>query len=206
MLVVNLSSASIGFLHQVYTVGAGNCTGFSVDPICSGDDSALPPSIPLKDKERLCDNAPVLRGFPGVGVLLVPGMGDPAPIAPSSLAAMVEPVLPGVLENPAPLNAALEDPVLLAAPIATTSPESALSYGSLDLYFGVLPCNSLELTAVNNDAEHVVTSVAIPLLLSPPPPHHHLNSLPSISFAMRTLMIFCRMGVLATFLRTASSP
>jgi hypothetical protein len=115
-------------------------------------------------------------------------------------------VLPGVLENPAPLNAALEDPVLLAAPIATTSPESALSYGSLDLYFGVLPCNSLELTAVNNDAEHVVTSVAIPLLLSPPPPHHHLNSLPSISFAMRTLMIFCRMGVLATFLRTASTP
>jgi hypothetical protein len=48
MLVVNLWSTSIGFLYQVYIVGAGNCTGFSVDPLCSGDDSALPPSIPLK--------------------------------------------------------------------------------------------------------------------------------------------------------------
>jgi hypothetical protein len=81
---------------------------------------------------------------------------------------MVEPVLPGVLEDLAPLNAALEDPVLLAALIAAASPESALSCSSLDLDFGVLPCNSLELTAVNNDAEHVVTSVAIPLPPSPP--------------------------------------
>jgi hypothetical protein len=81
---------------------------------------------------------------------------------------MVKPVLPGVLEDPMPLNAALEDPVLLVAPIAATSPESMLSCGSLDLDFSVLPCNSLELTAVNNDVEHVVTSVAIPLPPSPP--------------------------------------
>jgi hypothetical protein len=79
---------------------------------------------------------------------------------------MVEPVLPGVLEDPVPLNAALEDLVLLATPIAAASPESALSFSSLDLDFGVLLCNSLELTAINNDAEHVVTSVAIPLPLS----------------------------------------
>jgi hypothetical protein len=167
MLVVNLYSASIGFLHQVYTVGTSNCTGFSVDPICSGDDSALSPSIPLKDAARLCDGAPLPHGFPGVGVLLVPRMGDPTPVAPSSPAAMVELVLPDILEDPAPLSTALEDPVLLAPPIAATSPESALSCGSLDLDFGVLPCNSLELTAVNNDAEHVVTSVAIPLPPSP---------------------------------------
>jgi hypothetical protein len=82
---------------------------------------------------------------------------------------MVEPVLPGVLEDPTPLNSALEDPVLLAAPIATISPESVLSCGSLDLDFSVLPCNSLKLTVVNNDAEHVVTSVVIPLPPSPPP-------------------------------------
>jgi hypothetical protein len=75
---------------------------------------------------------------------------------------MVEPVLPGVLEDPAPLNTTLEDPVLLAAPIVATSPKSVLSCGSLDLDFGVLPCNSLELTAVNNDADHVVTSVGHP--------------------------------------------
>jgi hypothetical protein len=81
MLVVNLCSASIGFLHQVYTVGTSNCTGFSVDPIYSGDDSALSPSISLKDAARLCDGAPLPRGFPGVGVLLVPGMGDPTPVA-----------------------------------------------------------------------------------------------------------------------------
>jgi hypothetical protein len=82
MLVVNLCSASIGFLHQVYTVGATNCTGFSVDPICSSDDSALLLSILLKDAVRLCDGAPLPRGFPGVGVLLVHGMGDPARVAP----------------------------------------------------------------------------------------------------------------------------
>jgi hypothetical protein len=35
---------------------------------------------------------------------------------------MAEPVLPGVLEDLAPLNAALEDPVLLAALIAAASP------------------------------------------------------------------------------------
>jgi hypothetical protein len=58
--------------------------------------------------------------------------------------------------------------VLLAVPIATASLESALSYDSLDLDFGVLPCNSLELNAVNNDADHVVTSFAIPLPPSPP--------------------------------------
>jgi hypothetical protein len=58
--------------------------------------------------------------------------------------------------------------VLLGVPIATASLERALSCGSLDLDFSVLPCNSLELTAVNNDAEHVVISVAIPLLPSPP--------------------------------------
>jgi hypothetical protein len=81
---------------------------------------------------------------------------------------MVGPVLPGVLEVPAPLNATLEDSVLLAAPINVASPESTLSGSSLDLDFGVLPCNSLELTTVNNDAEHVVTSVAIPLPPSPP--------------------------------------
>jgi hypothetical protein len=96
MLVVNLCSASIGFLHQVYTVGAGNCTGFSVDPLYSGDDSALPLSIPLKDAARLCDGTPLPRGFPGEGVLLVPRMEDPAPVVPSSRAAMVEHVLPGV--------------------------------------------------------------------------------------------------------------
>jgi hypothetical protein len=169
MLVVNLCSASIGFLHQVYNVGAGNYMVFFVDPICSGDDSALPLSIPLKDAARLCDGAPLPRGFRGVGVLLVPEMGYPTRVAPSSPAAMVDHVLPGVLEDPAPLNAALEDPVLLAMPIAATSPESALSCGSLDLDFGVLPCNSLELTAVNNDAEHVVTSAVIPLPPSPPP-------------------------------------
>jgi hypothetical protein len=167
MLVVNLFSTCIGFLHQVYTVGAGNCTGFFVDPLYSGDDSALPLSIPLKDAARLCDDTLLLRGFPGVGVLLVPGMGDPAPVAPSSPAAMVEPVLPGVLKDPAPLNAALEDAVLMAAPIAAASLESALSCSSLDLDFGVLPCNSLELIAVNNDAEHVVISVTIPLPPSP---------------------------------------
>jgi hypothetical protein len=72
------------------------------------------------------------------------------------------------LEDPALLNATFEDPVLLATPIAAASPESALSYGSLDLDFGVLPCKSLELTAINNEAEHVVTSVAIPLPPSPP--------------------------------------
>jgi hypothetical protein len=168
MLVVNLCSASIGFLHQVYTVGTGNCMSFFVDPICSGDDSALPPSIPLKDAARLCDNAPLSRGFPSVGVLLVPEMGDPTPIAPPSPTTMVEPVLTGALEEPAPLNAALEDPVLLAVPIAATSHESVLSCGSLDLDFGVLPYNLLELTAVNNDVEHVVTSIAIPLPPSPP--------------------------------------
>jgi hypothetical protein len=81
---------------------------------------------------------------------------------------MVEPVLLGVLEDPGPLNAALQDSVLLAAPIVVASPESTLSCGSLDLDFGVLPCNSLELTAVNNDTEHVVTSIAIPLPPSPP--------------------------------------
>jgi hypothetical protein len=64
MIVVNLCSTSIGFLHQVYTVGTGNCTGFSVDPLCSSDDSALPPSIPLKDVARLCDSASLPRGFP----------------------------------------------------------------------------------------------------------------------------------------------
>jgi hypothetical protein len=80
---------------------------------------------------------------------------------------MVKPVLHGVLEDPAPLSAALEDSVLLATPIAAALPKSTLSCGSLDLDFGVLPCNSLELTAVNNDAKDVVTSVAIPLPPSP---------------------------------------
>jgi hypothetical protein len=78
MLVVNLCSASIGLLYQVYTIGVGNYTGFFVDPLYSGDDSALPLSIPLKDAVRLCDGAPLPRGFPGVGILLVPGMGDPS--------------------------------------------------------------------------------------------------------------------------------
>jgi hypothetical protein len=52
---------------------------------------------------------------------------------------MVELVLPSVLEDPVLLNAALEDLVLLVAPTVVTSLESALSCGSLDLDFGVLP-------------------------------------------------------------------
>jgi hypothetical protein len=104
MLVINLCSAFIGFLHQVYTVGVGNCMGFFVDPFCSGDDSALPPSISLKDVACLCDGSPLPRGLPSVGVPLVLRMGDPAPITPSSPTVLVEPVLPGVLEDPASLT------------------------------------------------------------------------------------------------------
>lgn len=102
MLVVNLCSASIGFLHQVLSIDKRQNTSFSANILCTSSGSAPPANISLHDVALLCDSSPP------DGMVEVAGLADAltllglaptsdavgplhAPTAPSATVAVLSP-------------------------------------------------------------------------------------------------------------------
>jgi hypothetical protein len=140
MLVVNLCTASVGFLHRVFSVGAAQCAGFSTDVLCVGPGPLPAASLPLKDAERLCDGAPLPRGAAPAS-LDAPPTPPPAVLTASTSA---DPVV-AVSDDAAPVEPApAEDPVLHADPALAASDGSASSPSFGDFDLDIPPCNSAD--------------------------------------------------------------
>lgn len=78
MLVINLCSTSIGFLHQVFSVGGRCSLGLSVNQLCRGS-VALPSNATLREAVHYCDGL----ALPPFSVGEASGVDAPADALPA---------------------------------------------------------------------------------------------------------------------------
>lgn len=154
MLVINLCSASIGFLHQVSRVGAGQHVSYTADILCAANTVGPNANFTLLQASELCDRVGDLAAC------VVANVGAPAPTSLEVGAAQSAPVAP---TPEAPPN----------APLATTaqppSPPASPDFAAMDM--DITPCNLYARPrSVRWELEHAVTKVPIPLLLPVPDP------------------------------------
>lgn len=147
MMVVNLSSATIGFLHQVCKVGARQNTAFTLDVISKGRNfDELQGNIPLDAASQLCDT---------VGKLQLPALA-------------------GRVHNDIPLPAVVASEIAIpASPVRAASPPPPLDFSDIGIDIGldIVPCNlEKRIKSERWMLEHLVPAVIVPLLIAPPEP------------------------------------
>ena len=139
MFVVNLCTASVGFLHQLAEVGSTRSLSCSVDILATGFGAVPAPNISIRDANNLCN-------------------GHPLPRAASA----ASPTAPPTSVVPAALD--IDPAVLVPLPAAVPAPPTSPNFDVLDL--DILPVAPEPLRSLG-DAECLITSVTIPLLPLP---------------------------------------
>jgi len=136
MFVVNLCTASVGFLHQLAEVGSTHSLSCSVDIIATSFEAAPAPNISIRDANNLCNGHPLPRAASAA-----------SPTAPPT------PAVPAALDV---------DPAVLVPPPAAVlaPPPTSPNFDVLDL--DILPVAPEPLRSLG-DAECLITSVTIPL-------------------------------------------